>query len=143
MADTTPDIILNLKTIREARGISGYELAKRIGCTPTTYYRYESGKRRIFLDQACALARYLVVSLNQLTGTEPFDPAEPVEWPAGHPNDAATRASLEEAGITDSSQPPAPATIDADDYEYLLEQGYTDDEITDGKPWRDGYSGGD
>jgi transcriptional regulator with XRE-family HTH domain len=47
-------------------------MAKRLGCTPTTYFRYERGERRVFLDQAKAIASFLACSIDEL-GTEPTD----------------------------------------------------------------------
>lgn len=64
--------LASVRTRRQILGLSGADMAKRLGCTPTTYFRYERGERRVFLDQARAIASFLACSIDEL-GTEPTD----------------------------------------------------------------------
>lgn len=50
-----------LKSIRDELGVTAVELAERLGVTRTTYYRFESGKRRAYWDQVDTIADYLGV----------------------------------------------------------------------------------
>ncbi len=42
------------------------KLAAAIGVTVTTYYRYEAGARRLYLDKACVLADTMGISLDDI-----------------------------------------------------------------------------
>lgn len=59
--------LAGLKTARIRAGVNVSILADRIGVTVTTYYRYEAGQRRIYLDRAVVLASMLGCTVDDLT----------------------------------------------------------------------------
>jgi transcriptional regulator with XRE-family HTH domain len=60
------DVRRRLRSLREARGWSLDELARRAHIGPSTISRIETGNRRVALDQLVALARALEVSVDDL-----------------------------------------------------------------------------
>ncbi len=66
-----PHCLINLKAIRLTAGVKPAELAKRLGITPATYYRYENGSRRIYFDQAVTLATTLGCKVEDFTKLVP------------------------------------------------------------------------
>ncbi len=55
-----------LRPVRDLLQIRAQTVADRLGCTITTYYRYEGGKRRIYFDQALSIAQLLRVDVGML-----------------------------------------------------------------------------
>lgn len=51
----------SLKIVREALGVKVTDVAKRLGLTAATYYRFERGQRRMYFDQAVAVAAMMNV----------------------------------------------------------------------------------
>jgi transcriptional regulator with XRE-family HTH domain len=62
----TDHCLAGLKSIRQDRGISPPDLARAIGVTTNSYYRYERGDARIQFDKVCLLADMLGCSLDDL-----------------------------------------------------------------------------
>lgn len=58
--------LAGLRYARVRAGVDVRVLADRIGVTTTTYYRYEAGARRIYLDRAAALASMLGCTVDDL-----------------------------------------------------------------------------
>lgn len=64
----------NLKKWRCQAGYSSYKaFAEAVGMTPARYYGYESGRRSLKVTDACALADFLCISLDDLVGRS-FEP---------------------------------------------------------------------
>ena len=59
-------MIIALKTIREAKGISADDLAERTGLTKMKIWNYESGRNQPDPETLCKLADVLDVSLDML-----------------------------------------------------------------------------
>ena len=59
-----------IKRLREQRGFSQSELARRVDMNPSGVSRAESGKHGLSLDTLTAIARALGVTLNDLTQLE-------------------------------------------------------------------------
>jgi transcriptional regulator with XRE-family HTH domain len=59
-----------LRLRREMRGLKASQLAQRTGVDTASYYRFERGERRIYLDKALTLAHTLQCTVEQL-GIEP------------------------------------------------------------------------
>jgi HTH-type transcriptional regulator, competence development regulator len=57
-----------LKKLRKHKGISGVEIAERLGVTPQHYYRYERGEQRLNEDTIEQLARIFNVSADYILG---------------------------------------------------------------------------
>jgi transcriptional regulator with XRE-family HTH domain len=55
-----------VRAIRERLGISAQTVASELGVTVTSYYRFENGSRRIYIDKACKLADLLGISLETM-----------------------------------------------------------------------------
>lgn len=64
--------LTGVRTRRQILGLSGTDMAKRLGCTPTTYFRYERGERRAYIDQGKAIASFLGCTIDELD-REPTD----------------------------------------------------------------------
>lgn len=60
----------NIKDIREAQGLSQAELARRIGVTPATVSRLESGARKLSQDYLQMIARTLNCDPGDLIGKQ-------------------------------------------------------------------------
>lgn len=69
--------LAGLKTRREMEHMRASDLARRIGVTTASYYRFERGERRIYLDKARAIASTLGCTVDALAH-EPT-PEEQVE----------------------------------------------------------------
>lgn len=61
---------MRLKELREERGLTMTELAKKINVSPNTVSRWERGKRLPNLDAIIALAKFFKVSTDYLCGLE-------------------------------------------------------------------------
>ena len=64
------DFGLRLRQLRESRGLSRAALARKIGVSKETIYRYENNTQDPPLDRAKALAITLRTSLDYLVGLE-------------------------------------------------------------------------
>ena len=63
---TTPHCLAGIKAARIRTSTPVERLAAAIGISVTSYYRYENGSRRIYLDRACVLADLMGISLDEL-----------------------------------------------------------------------------
>lgn len=59
-------VAANIRTLREAHGMSGRELARRMGLTEISVRKMEYGKRRINLDDFAALLRIFGISADAM-----------------------------------------------------------------------------
>ncbi|EBQ6151503.1 helix-turn-helix transcriptional regulator [Morganella morganii] len=57
---------LKIKDIRKSAGISGDDLAKKLGLTQQQISRYESGQSLMTIDTVVMIAHVLHVSVNEL-----------------------------------------------------------------------------
>lgn len=73
-----PHCLAGLRAFRIARNIPPKDIAKRIGVDLHTYYRYESGARRIQFDRVCVIADMLGCTVDELR----YDPDLPAPPPA-------------------------------------------------------------
>ena len=64
------DFGLRLKRLRKRKKLSQTELAKKIGVTKSTIYRYESNTLSPSLDKAILLAQILDTTLEYLAGLD-------------------------------------------------------------------------
>ena len=64
------DFGLRLRKLRESSGLSQAALAKKIGVSKETIYRYENNVQDPSLERAIQLARVLRTSLDYLVGLE-------------------------------------------------------------------------
>ncbi len=64
------DFGLRLKKLRKRKKLSQTELAKKIGVTKSTIYRYESNTLSPSLDKAILLAQILDTTLDYLAGLD-------------------------------------------------------------------------
>ena len=64
------DFGMRLKKLRQAKKISQEELAKKLGVSKGTVYRYESNPQAISFETATKLAVTLGTSLDYLAGLE-------------------------------------------------------------------------
>jgi transcriptional regulator with XRE-family HTH domain len=58
----------SVRTRRQLLDIPASQMAARLGCTVTTYNRFERGERRCYFDQAITIAAMLGCTLNELSG---------------------------------------------------------------------------
>lgn len=63
-----PEYEIRLKQLRKERGMSGIEIAKRLGITPQYYYDIEKGERRLTTEIASKLADILETTVDYLIG---------------------------------------------------------------------------
>lgn len=68
----------NLKRLRESRGLTRVEIAKRLNMTPAAYGAYELGKREPKFDKLCEIADLLHTSIDDLLGYVPHNDANRV-----------------------------------------------------------------
>ena len=66
---------LQLKRIRKERGLRQEDLAKEIFSTPRIVGAWERGETPISLEDACAIADYFSITLDELAGREWHDPS--------------------------------------------------------------------
>lgn len=66
---------LQLKRIRKERGLRQEDLAKAIFSTPRIVGAWERGETPISLEDACTLADYFDITLDELAGREWHDPS--------------------------------------------------------------------
>lgn len=57
-----------LKEIREKKNMSAYEIARKLGVTAVSYYRYEKGEQTISAEMLDKLADILGVSVDYILG---------------------------------------------------------------------------
>lgn len=69
-------MIIALKTIREAKGVSVDELAEKTGLTKMKIWNYESGRNQPDPEALCLLADALDVSLDMLVRGKEKDRSE-------------------------------------------------------------------
>jgi transcriptional regulator with XRE-family HTH domain len=74
-----------LKELREAAGISMYELAKRSNVSAASLSRYEEGDRDPQWQTVVKLARALGVSVSEFDASEDVDPEPPPPPPPPAP----------------------------------------------------------
>lgn len=60
-----------IREIREDRGFTQLEIARRLGITQQTYSRYETGANEIPIRHVIALSRLYAVSADYLLGLPP------------------------------------------------------------------------
>lgn len=70
-----------LKEIREGKKMSAYEIARKLGVTAVSYYRYEKGEQTISAEMLAKLADILGVSTDYILGrtNEPSGQKEEVD----------------------------------------------------------------
>jgi len=70
-----------LKEIREGKKMSAYEIARKLGVTAVSYYRYEKGEQTISAEMLAKLADILGVSTDYILGrtNEPSSQKEEVD----------------------------------------------------------------
>lgn len=70
-----------LKEIRERKKMSAYEIARKLGVTAVSYYRYEKGEQTISAEMLAKLADILGVSTDYILGrtNEPNGQKEEVD----------------------------------------------------------------
>lgn len=75
-----------LRELRESRGYTQTDIARRLGITQQAYAYYEIGRRLPNIQLLCELADLYGVSLDYLFGRDdkphPYMPLQPVELPA-------------------------------------------------------------
>ena len=76
-----------IKKIRKGRGITQDDIAKLFGIDRSTVAMWELGRNIPDINTVCTLARYFKVTTDYLLG-----------YPAGDPNDLATRISKLDPG---------------------------------------------
>ena len=57
-----------LKDLREDRDLTQKQIAKILGCSQTTYSRYETGNLNVLVDILKKLAKFYKVSIDYLIG---------------------------------------------------------------------------
>lgn len=60
--------MLQIKAIREKRGMTAAELARKVKTTPVSISRYETGKRKLTITKAAEIAAALGVTIDELIG---------------------------------------------------------------------------
>ena len=66
---------IRLKEVREAKKMSAYEIARKIGVTAVSYYRYEKGEQTLSAHHLYQLSKLLGVSADYLIGLTDDDGA--------------------------------------------------------------------
>lgn len=86
-----------LRLVREERGLSARELARRVGCSASLVSQIERGISAPSVGVLYALATELAASLDYLFGVEPGPDAPPAARPDGHGivQHAASRAAID------------------------------------------------
>lgn len=67
--------MLMMREIRESLGLSGSEVARRVGVPQSTYSTWENGTVKISLERACDVADVLRCTLDELAGRSRAKPA--------------------------------------------------------------------
>ncbi|MDY7103389.1 MAG: XRE family transcriptional regulator [Actinomycetota bacterium] len=119
-----------LRSLRQARGWSLDELARRSLIGASTISRIETGNRRLALDQLVALARALGTSVDELLADADdadvvIRPARDevggrVHWHLNRPNDPSGRV-VTKTRIPASKDRPSPRVHPGRDWFYVLE----------------------
>jgi len=60
----------NLRKIRQLKGLSAADIARKIGVTQTSYYRYEKGEQTLSAEILAKLADAMGVTTDQILGRE-------------------------------------------------------------------------
>lgn len=76
-----------IREIREAKKLSGIEVAQNLNISPQYYYDIEKGKRNLSADIASKLASYFDVSIDYLLGRTDNPNPYPVTTLAAHKTD--------------------------------------------------------
>ncbi len=63
-------MVKTIKELREAHQLSQFELATRVGVTPSTVYNWERGRNEPRVAQLRTLARVLGVTMENIAMTE-------------------------------------------------------------------------
>ncbi|MBS6398155.1 MAG: helix-turn-helix transcriptional regulator [Clostridiales bacterium] len=66
---------MNLKEIRQKRGLSQGDVASRLGCSANVYSRYERGERQPSIDVLIGLSKILDVSVDFIIGNHEIESA--------------------------------------------------------------------
>jgi len=66
-----------MKELRESRGISPAQLARKMGVSLTSVYRYETGDRHLTAEKVEQVARALGVEPGELFAASPLVGASP------------------------------------------------------------------
>lgn len=97
-----PHPLYGVRERREAKDMTGDQIAHMLGVTRNTYYRYERGERIITLPRALSLSRILGCTVEDLAVPPPkYDPL-------GH---LVSETNNEPADAPDASDP-YPVTLD-------------------------------
>ena len=64
------EVNVNLRELRNRRGLKVNEVAKYLCCSHTTYSRYESGERVPSIDTLLKLSKLYHVSIDYIVGNE-------------------------------------------------------------------------
>jgi transcriptional regulator with XRE-family HTH domain len=112
--------LASLRHRRQLMDIPASQLATRIGCTVTTYNRYERGERRSFTDQAVTLAKMLGCTVEDLG--RPITPED--EIAIIRRKHEMARGNGQVVGQASAPATPAPAKP-IDEYAGLTEQEQT------------------
>lgn len=65
-----------LREIRKKKGLNAIDIARRIGVTPTSYYRYEKGEQTLSAEILDKLANAMGVTVDQILGREELEEKE-------------------------------------------------------------------
>lgn len=60
----------NLRKIRQLKGLNAHDIARKIGVTPTSYYRYEKGEQTLSAEILAKLADAMGATADQILGRE-------------------------------------------------------------------------
>ncbi len=66
---------MNLKEIRQKRGLSQRDVATRLGCSPNVYSRYERNERQPSIEVLIGLSEILGVSVDFIIGNHSIESA--------------------------------------------------------------------
>lgn len=62
-----------LREIRRRKGLNAIDIARKIGVTPASYYRYEKGEQTLSAEILAKLADAMGVTADQILGREELD----------------------------------------------------------------------
>ncbi len=65
---------MNIRELRESKGLMQKELARIVGVSPSTFNQYETGKRQPDISTLQLIARALDVTIDELVGCETMIP---------------------------------------------------------------------
>ncbi len=61
-----------IREIRESKGLSGVQLADKMGTDSQLIYRYETGQTKLTIERTHEFAKALGVSIEEIIGTKPL-----------------------------------------------------------------------